>query len=93
MIMFFYLSRQTPVNLKHLNARLVDSGFEGAREDLALSEVKEILFRRFASIDYDQAKTDVLPFIRNPAALNVWSEAFFHSITENLAAVQRSMGD
>lgn len=83
----FYLSRQTPVNLKHLNARLVDSGFEGAREDLALSEIKEILSRRFASIDYDQAKTDVLPFIRNPAALNVWSEAFFRSITENLAAV------
>ena len=83
----FYLSRQTPVNLKHLNARLVDSGFEGAREDLTLSEVKEILLRRFASIDYDQAKTDVLPFIRNPAALNVWSEMFFHSITENLAAV------
>ena len=82
----FYLSHQTPVNLKHLNARLVDSGFEGAREDLTISEIKQILFRRFASIDYNQAKSDVLPFIRNPASLDAWSAAFFQSITESLKA-------
>ena len=82
----FYLSRQTPVNLKHLNARLVDSGFEGAREDMTLPEIKQILLQRFSSIDYSQAKEDVLPFIRNPASLDVWSASFFQSITENLAA-------
>ena len=82
----FYLSRQTPVNLKHLNARLVDSGFEGAREDMTLPEIKQILMRRFLSIDYSQAKEDVLPFIRNPASLEVWSASFFQSITENLVA-------
>lgn len=82
----FYLSRKTPVNLKHLNARLVDSGFEGAREDMTLPEIKQILLQRFSSIDYSQAKEDVLPFIRNPASLDVWSASFFQSITENLAA-------
>ena len=82
----FYLSRQTPVNLKHLNARLVDSGFEGAREDMTLPEIKQILLQRFSSIDYSQAKEDVLPFIRNPASPDVWSASFFQSITENLAA-------
>ncbi len=82
----FYLSRQTPVNLKHLNARLVDSGFEGAREDMTLPEIKQILLQRFSSIDYSQAKEDVLPFIRNPASLDVWNAAFFQSITENLTA-------
>ena len=82
----FYLSRQTPVNLKHLNARLVDSGFEGAREDMTLPEIKQILLKRFSSIDYSQAKEDVLPFIRNPASLDVWSATFFQSITENLTA-------
>ncbi len=80
----FYLSKGTPVNLKHLNARLMDSGFEGAREDMPLDEIKEILYRRFESIDYMQAKNDVLPFIRNPASLDVWSKTFFQSITNNL---------
>ena len=82
----FYLSRQTPVNLKHLNARLVDSGFEGAREDMTLPEIRQILLQRFSSIDYSQAKEDVMPFIRNPASLDVWSASFFQSITENLTA-------
>ena len=80
----FYLSNGTPLNLKHLNARLIDSGFEGAREDMALDEIKEILNRRFESIDYSQARSDVLPFIRDPASLDMWSKEFFQSITNKL---------
>ena len=80
----FYLSQETPVNLRHLNARLVDSGFDGAREDMTLEEIKDILHRRFKSIDYDQARQDVLPFIKNPAAVEIWSKDFFFAITENM---------
>ena len=82
----FYLSRGTPVNLRHLNARLVDSGFDGAREDMTLEEIKDILHRRFESIDYDQARQDVLPFIKNPSAVEIWSKDFFIAITDNLSA-------
>ena len=82
----FYLSQGTPVNLRHLNARLVDSGFDGAREDMTLGEIRDILHRRFESIDYEQARQDVLPFIKNPAALEIWSKDFFIAITDNLSA-------
>ena len=82
----FYLSQGTPVNLRHLNARLVDSSFDGAREDMTLGEIKDILHRRFESIDYDQARQDVLPFIKNPSALEIWSKDFFIAITDNLSA-------
>ena len=82
----FYLSQGMPVNLRHLNARLVDSGFDGAREDMTLEEIKGILHRRFESIDYDQARQDVLPFIKNPSALEIWSKDFFIAITDNLSA-------
>ena len=82
----FYLSQGTPVNLRHLNARLVDSGFDGAREDMTLGEIKDILHRRFESIDYDQARQDVLPFIKNPSAVEIWSKDFFIAITDGLSA-------
>ena len=82
----FYLSQGTPVNLRHLNARLVDSGFDGAREDMTLGEIKDILCRRFESIDYEQARQDVLPFIKNPSAVEIWSKDFFIAITDNLGA-------
>ena len=84
----FYLANKTPVNLKHLNARLVDSGFEGARDDLSLAEIKQILYRRFECIDYSQARDDVLPFVRNPASLDRWSKEFFQSITNDLVEMQ-----
>lgn len=82
----FYLSQGTPVNLRHLNARLVDSGFDGAREEMTLEEIKDVLYRRFESIDYDQARQDVLPFIKNPSAVEIWSKDFFVAITDNLSA-------
>ena len=51
---------------------------------MALDEIKEILNRRFESIDYSQARSDVLPFIRDPASLDMWSKEFFQSITNKL---------
>jgi len=82
----FYLSQGMPVNLRHLNARLVDSGIDGAREDMTLGEIKDILHHRFESIDYVQARQDVLPFIKNPSALEIWSKDFFIAITDSLSA-------
>ena len=72
------------MNLKHLNARLVDSGFEGAREDLSPSEIRQILERRFDTINYQQAKDDVLPFINNPYSLSLWDRELFRSTLESL---------
>ena len=72
------------MNLKHLNARLVDSGFEGAREDLSPSEIRQILERRFDTINYQQANDDVLPFINNPYSLSLWNRELFRSTLESL---------
>jgi len=83
----FYLSRNIAVNLKHLNARLVDSGFDGARYDLSLADIKAMLNQKFGAIDYEQAKNDVLPFIQNTAALELWSKEFFIGITDSLEGI------
>ncbi len=76
----FYLSRNIPVNLKHLNARLEDTGFSGGD----IETIKRLLNIRFESIDFNQAKQDVLPFVKNPAVLDAWSKDMFCSVTEML---------
>ena len=53
---------------------------------MTLDEIKKVLFHRFETIDYMQARNDVLPFIRIPASLDVWSIEFFHAITDTLIA-------
>ncbi|MEI6603240.1 MAG: nucleotidyl transferase AbiEii/AbiGii toxin family protein, partial [Clostridia bacterium] len=80
----FYLSRGTPINLKHLSARLEQSNYIPRGTQITIDDVKEMLTKRFSNIDYVQAKQDVVSFIKNPRALDVWSADFFCKITENL---------
>lgn len=80
----FYLSRGTQVNLAHLTARLAQTGYISSERQITIEDLKEMLRNRFASIDYVQAKQDVVPFIKNPNALDVWSVDFFYKITEDL---------
>ena len=83
----FYRSMNTPINLKHLEARLRQSGFSETEEPLDTGRLKDLLRARFATIEYEQAKQDVLPFIKDPNKLAVWSRDFFDQITENLIGV------
>ncbi len=82
----FYLARGTKVNLPHLRARLIDSGYITSGDSCSLDDVKEMLTQRFASIDYNQAKEDIQPFIRDTAPIALWSYDFFKQITEGLTA-------
>ena len=80
----FYLSRNTSVNLKHLHARLIDSGTISEKDDCSLERIRTMLCDRFSAIDYAQAKKDVESFIHDAASLDVWSADFFCSITDSL---------
>lgn len=80
----FYLSRGISVNQKHLRARLIQSGYIAPDVQCGLEEIKQMLFARFDSIDYAQAKQDVEPFIHDTSVLDLWSAEFFRKITENL---------
>ncbi len=81
----FYRSRNIPVNVAHLGAKLQQTGQVASGQDFGLDDATRLLCERFESIDYVQAKADVLPFIRDPHSLDVWSADFFCSITEELS--------
>ena len=80
----FYLSRSASLNTEHLKARLVQSGVWESDAPFTLADAKKMLYDRFATIDYAQAREDVRPFIRDASSLNLWSADFFCQITEGL---------
>ena len=84
----FYMQKAVPFNIKHLEARLVQSGFIDKDKQITLEDVKNMLNERFESIDFNQAKEDVKPFIKNPAMLDLWSAKFFKSITTNIKDIK-----
>ena len=46
-------------------------------EDITLEQFKEKLKERLSTADIKQVKEDVLPFVRNPKELDIWSNDYF----------------
>lgn len=83
----FYLATNTKVNLKHLESRLKQTNSIKDTDVLTLNHLKDLLNNHFKTIDFDEAKHDVLPFIKDISSLDLWDSKFFISITENLKAI------
>jgi len=80
----FYIAGNVPVNRMHLKDRLVQSGHLEENDPFELEDLKAMLCSKFDSIDYSQAKEDVIPFLRNPGETDLWSAEFFKQITDSL---------
>ncbi len=80
----FFLSLGAKVNLNNLRAKLVQSGFIAANYDLTIEKLRDLLDDRFDNLDVNQAKQDVLPFVKDKTKLDIWSVDFFKDITKNL---------
>lgn len=80
----FYLSRNTKYNLPHLREKLLESCYITKDSVVTNDTVKKMLIQRFNEIDYERAKEDVIPFIKDIQVLEIWSKDFFVSITSQL---------
>ena len=83
----FFLSIGAKVNLTNLKAKLIQSQFINENFDLTIENLKAMLNKRFEHMDYEQAKEDVLPFVKDKSKLDLWSKEFFIEITKNLQAM------
>ena len=82
----WYVARDIPVRLSHLEQRLRQSGgWTGGT--LRQSDLLELLRKKFAELDVEAAKKDVLPFLKDPAAVELWSPEFFESLLFRLKTV------
>ena len=74
----FYVRRGVPLNYTHLRERI--RLFNG--EELNFTEFKNRLKEHLAATDFGQVKTDVLPFVKNPKELDIWSNDYFLQLAE-----------
>lgn len=86
----WFLSKTIPVNLAHLAQRMKQTGHLSADAVLTEKDLKKRLHVRFATVDFNQAKKDVLPFIRNPQAVELWSADFFSAITDDRLKIEKA---
>lgn len=79
----WYISRNVPVNLPHLEARIKESG-ESDFEKLDVPTLRTLLKQRFESVDIKAAAEEVRPFLRDPRELTLWSKDFFIDLTDSV---------
>lgn len=72
----WYVRNGVPLDFGHFRQRAID--FNG--EDLSKEEFIKMLTERLATTDINLVKKDVLPFIKNPSELEIWSNDYFVSL-------------
>lgn len=69
----WYVRNGIPLNFVHLQVRIKE--FNGL--DVDKEQFLEMLKARLSSASIQQAQADVLPFIKNPRELDIWSNDYF----------------
>ena len=69
----WYIRHGIPLDFSHLQERVLQFNGEDISKDAFLIKLKE----RLATADINQVKADVMPFVRNPKELDIWSNDYF----------------
>lgn len=76
----WYIHHNTPLNFNHLHERTLQ--FD--QEDISKELFVEKLNQRLSTADINQVKADVLPFVRNPKELDIWSNDYFLQLASKI---------
>jgi predicted nucleotidyltransferase component of viral defense system len=82
----WFISRQIPVNLEHLAERMKQTGHLALHEKLTREDLIDKMRTKIAQLDIEQAKKDILPFIKDSHKITVWSPEFFYALTDQIKA-------
>lgn len=84
---YWYISRSIPVNLSHLQERLVQSNHWNNKETLSHDKLVNLIKSKINEINFDDARKDVIDFLKDKSVVALWSTQFFIELTERLKSV------
>ena len=76
----WYIRHNTPLDFNHLHERTLQFNQEDISKELFLEKLKQ----RLSTADINQVEADVLPFVRNPKELNIWSNDYFLQLASKM---------
>lgn len=74
----WYVRHNVPLDFTHLRERALQFN----NEDITKESFLEKLNEHLATTDINQVKADVLPFIRNPKEMAIWSNDYFLELAQ-----------
>lgn len=85
----WYLSKHVPLDLVHLVERAKES--EPGADVSTPEKVLAAFDAKIESIDFDGAKLDVEPYLKDKTELDIWSRDFFHQMVRKMIFKDRGL--
>ncbi|MFO7982404.1 MAG: nucleotidyl transferase AbiEii/AbiGii toxin family protein [Desulfuromonadales bacterium] len=83
----WYCAHHPELHLEHLEQRMRQSGHWEGGSSLTPGDFQDLVAEVICRLDVKQARQEVLPFVRNPEALEVWSREFFLDVVQRIRCV------
>jgi hypothetical protein len=83
----WYVGRKITPNLRHLEARMRQSG-HWSGESITSETLTGLLKKRFAEVDFQAAADEVRVFLHDTREVELWSKDFFVNLTTRIPTVQ-----
>lgn len=80
----WYVAHDKPLNLKHLTARMRQTGHWNSTNMISETKLRSRLSDRIHSLNIRSAIEDVAPFVKERDSMNVWSKEFFKDVAERM---------
>jgi predicted nucleotidyltransferase component of viral defense system len=75
------------LHLAHLEQRMRQTGHWEGPAPLTTEDLRDMLKRRVDKVDIDQIRREVEPFVKDAAALAIWSKEFFLDVASRIKIV------
>jgi predicted nucleotidyltransferase component of viral defense system len=79
----WYIKKGVPLDVSHFLLRAKDTG-DWKEENITPEQIIDLLKQKINTVSFDSIKEDVIRFIKNDKALQIWSPAYFNDLIEKL---------
>jgi len=76
----WFVSRNTPLNLNYLEARMRQSGYWNEKLSMTSENLLSLFDQKIDTLDIQSAKNDIINFIKDSSQVELWSKEFFRQI-------------
>lgn len=79
----WYIKKGIPLDVEHFLKRANDTG-DWKNQSITPNEIKQLLKDKIAAFSINNIKEDVVRFIKDDSALEIWSPNYFNELVEKL---------
>ena len=79
----WYVKRRIPLDYRHFVERVLNTK-QARHEAMTVTSMRDALRKKIQSVDIREVIYDVEPFVEDDSELNIWDEAYFISLAEQM---------